>query len=330
MAKLRGAKKAAFLRRMARGRSKSRRRMRPLTKRLRSASRATIKHTVRRRRRNGLNSYNPSRSRRRVYRMKATRRRRNPTAVIANPGYSKAYAAGWSAAFGKKRKRRKTRKGSSTMAKRRRKRRASARRAAPRRRRTHRRRPTSKRRVARRRRRGGGGGHFAARVRRGTKVIYINGRRRRRGGRSRRRNPSMGGLLKRTFIPYAVGFVTSGAMAVIDTGLANYPMAKNVGKVFLAIGVSAFVGRKHPVAATAAIAAIAASTGYAFGTKLAGGMIAQSPAQAVQGLGEMSSTYPELGALLNGGVGALLNGPPDIDDAVVNYATALNNMADDD
>ena len=59
-------------------------------------------------------------------------------------------------------------------------------------------------------------------------------------------------------------------------------------------------------------------------------MVAANPAQAVKGLGEMSVHYPELGALLNGGVGALLNGPPDVDDAVVNYATALNNMADDD
>lgn len=141
----------------------------------------------------------------------------------------------------------------------------------------------------------------------------------------------MGSLLKRTFVPYAVGFVTSGAMGVLDAGLANYPMAKNVGKVLLAVGVAATVGRKHPVAATAAIAAIASSQGYSFGTQVAGGLVAHTPAQAVQGLGAMSRTYPELGALLNGGVGALLNGPvPDVDDAVVNYATALNNMADDD
>lgn len=140
----------------------------------------------------------------------------------------------------------------------------------------------------------------------------------------------MGGLLKRTFIPYAVGFITSGLTAVVDTGLASYPMAKNLVKVLGAVAVAATVGRRHPVAATAAISAIAASQGYTLGTKLAGGMFAQSPAQAVQGLGEMARSYPELGALLNGGVGALLNGPPDVDDAVVNYSTALANMADDD
>lgn len=140
----------------------------------------------------------------------------------------------------------------------------------------------------------------------------------------------MGGLFKRAFVPYAVGFITSGAMAVVDTGLSSYPMVKNIAKVGLALGVAAFVGRRYPVAATAAISAIASSQGYALGTRLAGGMIAQSPAAAVKGLGEMAVNYPELGALLNGGVGALLNGPPDVDDAVVNYATALNNMASDD
>lgn len=136
--------------------------------------------------------------------------------------------------------------------------------------------------------------------------------------------------MKRAFVPYAVGFITSGAMGVLDAGLAAYPMARNVGKVLLALGVAATVGKRHPVAATAAISAIAASQGYAFGTRMAGGIVASTPAQAVQGLGAMSATYPEIGALLNGGVGALLDGPPDIDDAVVNYATALNNMASED
>lgn len=140
----------------------------------------------------------------------------------------------------------------------------------------------------------------------------------------------MGSLLKRAFVPYAIGFVTAGAMSIVDTGLANYPMAKNIGKALLAVGVAATVGRRNPMAATAMISSIAASQGYAFGTKLAGGMLAQSPAQAVQGLGDMSRTYPELGALLSGGMGALLNGPPDMDSVVVNYATALNNMADED
>lgn len=136
--------------------------------------------------------------------------------------------------------------------------------------------------------------------------------------------------MRKAFVPYAVGFITSGAMGVLDAGLAAYPMARNVGKVLLALGVAATVGKRHPVAATAAIAAIASSQGYAFGTRMAGGLVAHTPQQAVQGLGAMQATYPEIGALLNGGVGALLSGPPDIDDAVVNYATALNNMASED
>jgi hypothetical protein len=312
MAKLRGAKKAAFLRRMAKGRAKSRR-----------ASGRPVRRVRRKRRRNGLNSYNPSRKRR----VRRVRFRRNPTAVIANPGYSRAYAAGWEGIFGSKKTRKRKRKGTSTMAKRRRR---KARRASPKRRVHRRRRSPVRRRRGHARRRSGRRGKvsFARRVPRGTRVIYINGRRRRRGSRSRRRNPGMGGLIRRTFVPYAVGFITSGLAAVLDTGLANYPMAKRLAKVVGCLVIAKMV--RNQITATAAIASLAASEGYTLGTRLAGGMVAHSPAQAVGGLGEMAGSYPELGALLNGGIGALLNGVPDVDTAVVNYATALNNMADDD
>lgn len=162
-------------------------------------------------------------------------------------------------------------------------------------------------------------------------MIYINPRRR-RSRRARRRNPGFGGLLKRTFVPYAAGFVASMGTAVLDASLANYPMARRLVKVGGAVAIAAF-GRRYPVASTAAIAVLGGAEGYALGTKLAGGMIAHTPAEAVKGLGEMTQTYPELGALLNGGVGALLNGmggPEDVDTAAVNYATALNNMSGDD
>lgn len=212
------------------------------------------------------------------------------------------------------------------MAKRRRKRRSSgrrvrARRASPRRRRrVHRRRPVARRRRVGRR----------ARARRSSKVIYINPRRRRRGRRSHRRNPGgIGGTLKRAFVPYATGFITSAAIAVLDTGLSNYPVVKNIIKVGAALSIAAF-GRRYPNASTAAIAAIAACQGYPLGTKLAGGMVAQNPAQAVKGLAGMAAVYPEMGALLNGGMGALLNGPDNLDQTVVDYQQAVANMADDD
>lgn len=217
------------------------------------------------------------------------------------------------------------------MAKRKRKRRA--RRAAPVRRR--RRARTSGRRIRRARRVAKRYAHRYYQPR-GKRRIYLNPRRKHRRRVRRRRNPGNllgGGLLKRVLVPYAAGFVTSMGAAVLDTALAKYPMGRNVAKVGGAFLIAIF-GRRYPVAANAAIAALAASSGYALGTRLAGGIVAQTPAQAIKGLGEMAETHPEMGALLNGGVGALLNGlgagPDNIDSAIVNYQTALNNMADDD
>jgi len=168
---------------------------------------------------------------------------------------------------------------------------------------------------------------------RGKRRIYLNPRRRRYS--RRRRNPGFGGggILPFALKAYAAGFVTSLATAVVDTALANYPMVKQIAKVGGAIAI-AFVGRRRfPMAATAAIASLAGSQGYNLGTKLAGGFIAQSPAQATKGLGEMAQVYPEMGALLTGGIGALLTGMGGVDnqsDVLGNYQTALSNMAEDD
>jgi hypothetical protein len=141
-----------------------------------------------------------------------------------------------------------------------------------------------------------------------------------------------GSLLKRVLVPYAAGFIASGAIAILDTGLVKYPVVKQVVKIGAAFAIAIF-GRRYPTASIAAIASLAGSQGYTLGTKVAGGFIAQSPAKAVEGLGEMARTYPEMGALLAGGVGALLNGmgdPSNPDTVVTNYATALNNMAESD
>lgn len=143
----------------------------------------------------------------------------------------------------------------------------------------------------------------------------------------------MGGLLRRVFTPYAAGFVTSMACAALDGALSTKtPMVRNIVKLGGAVAC-AYFGRRYPVAATAAIAAIAASQGYAVGLKAVGGMAAASPAQVVQKAGEMADEYPEMGALLAGGVGALLSGmgdAPNLDANVANYMTAVNNLADED
>lgn len=137
-------------------------------------------------------------------------------------------------------------------------------------------------------------------------------------------------MLKRAFVPYAAGVVTAGAAAMLDAGLAKWPVVRQVAKIGGVLGIAAFFGRRYPNASAAAIGALGASQGYPLVTKLAGGLVARTPAEAVKGLGEMSESYPEMGALLQGGLGALLQGVPDVETGVANYATALTNMADDD
>ena len=322
MAKLRGKAKAAFLRRMAKGRAKARRSSGVKTRR----SSTKVKRRKPARRRGGFaGSIYASRKRPGVVRFRI---RRNPLqALIANPDWVPALYGADSAA--RKRRPSRHKKGASTMAKRKRRRstkRRARRAAAPKSRRVYRRRPRTTHR--RRRRRGGGSGF--AHVRRGTRVIYINPRRRRHGRRRRRHNPGFGGILKRAFVPYAAGIITSAATAMLDTGLAKMPVVRQLVKVGGVVAIAAFLGRKHPQASAAAIGALGASQGYPLVTKLAGGLVARTPAEAVKGLGEMTATYPEMGALLQGGLGALLQGPTDVPDVAANYETALMNMADDD
>jgi hypothetical protein len=164
---------------------------------------------------------------------------------------------------------------------------------------------------------------------------------RRRGRRSRyirrrlyafNRNPGGGGLLgglKRAFTPYAAGFVMSMVAAVADKAMARFPAAKAFTKLGLAIATIMLVGKRSPAAAAGAIGSLAASTGYVWGTRLAGGIVATTPEAAVQGLGAMYQDYPmEMGALLNGlGV---LTGPDDVEPAVQAYESALRTGGYDD
>lgn len=252
--------------------------------------------------------------------------RRNPmTALVANPsfGWTSAYGRGFGQTFGAGKPRRKRR--GTKMARRRKRRHSKLRRGS----RVRRRRIRRAKRVPKAR------AHRYYKSRRGR--IYLNGKRR-RARRSirrshRRRNGSMGvfSALKASFVPFATGIVAGGLSAVLDNKLASKPAVKNIVKAVVIVGVAAFVGRKHPRVASAAIGALSANFGYSLATKALGGMAAaHTPQQAVQGLGEMADEYPEMGALLNGGLGALLNGIPDVADVSANYEMALNNMADDD
>lgn len=353
MAKLKGKAKAAFLRRMAAGRRKARGGVGTRNAR-RAASGRSFKAIITR--------TNPSRSKRRkvsrgrnwsafsaeyaraiskgytraearshalsqsAVRPRARRskvvRRMNPAVLLANPGFAGGFGWGGVPSVSKpKRKKRTKRKGTSTMAKRRKARKS--------------RKGRSKARRARRR-------VYTVRPSKRTRTIYINPGKKRRSRRRkhknprrirRHRNPGRGGLMtsiKAAFTPLIAGTLTGMACAALDTALSKYPTGKKLAKVGGAVVIAMF-GRRYPRAACAAIGALAATEGYNLGSKLVGGMPAiQKPEQVPKALSTMGDSYPEIGALLEGGVGALLEGVPNEVSNVANYAASLSNMAGDD
>ena len=338
MAKLRGAKKAAFLRRMAKGRAKSRRAKGGTAKR-RTVSRPRARAT---RKKASYSGY-LTRSRKRAGAIRIQLRQNPMNALLVNPS---GELVPYNAAFATKQRRKATRKRrrvspgainyTTTRKPARRRRRSTmtvsgGRKMAKRRRR-------STRRVTRRRRTIPRAVRvprkMARRYFRGRKykrTLYLNPSRRRRV----RRNPAgFGGLLKAAFIPYATGVVVAGVSAMLDTGLSRWPVVRQLVKVAGVLAVAKFVGARHPLVAAASIGAIGASQGYPLITRLAGGMVARTPAEAVEGLAEMAESDASMGALLQGGMGALLQGieggPDDVGDVVGNYEEALSNMADDD
>ncbi len=136
--------------------------------------------------------------------------------------------------------------------------------------------------------------------------------------------------IKAAFTPLIAGALTGAACAAMDAALAKYPTGKKLAKVGTAVAIAMF-GRRYPRAACAAIGALAATEGYNIGSRLVGGMGAvQKPEQVPKALSTMGDTYPEIGALLEGGIGALLEGVPNETTSVANYATSLANMAGDD
>ena len=334
MAKLRGAKKAAFLRRMAKGRAKARRGKGVTARKRPRAHRASTRRTVARRKA----SYSGylTRSRKRPGSIRIQMRQNPMNALLVNPGELVPYNAAFAAKQTRRKRRRvspgtvsyytsrksarrrRSKKGGNLMVKRKRK----GSRSVVRRRKT-RRIPRAVRVSKRRARR-----YFKGRKYK--RAVYLNPSRRRRV----RKNPSgFGSLLKAAFIPYATGVVVAGVSALLDTGLSRWPVVRQLAKVVGVLAVAKFVGARHPLIAAASIGAIGASQGYPLITRLAGGMVARTPAEAVEGLAEMAESDASMGALLQGGMGALLNGlegPTDVGTVVGDYEEALSNMADDD
>ena len=147
-----------------------------------------------------------------------------------------------------------------------------------------------------------------------SRTVYING-------------GSTSFLLKAAFTSFAAGFAASGVAAVIDKQFSKKPMIARIGKVVAAFAIAKF-GARHPRASSAAIGALGGSEGYQIVTRMLGGAkAAHTPDQAIKGLADMSESYPEMGALLNGGMGALLEGTGE---DISNYQDSLQGSFEED
>lgn len=152
----------------------------------------------------------------------------------------------------------------------------------------------------------------------------------------------VGGVVE-TLKEFGISFVVGMAVQKLDEFLAKNDTfkkipsqwSKAVAAVALGILGRRLGGRARDISGKA-IVALGALQGYSFFTAASGGApAAQSPGQAIEGLGNMAQTYPEMGALLQGGVGALLQGMGDYGpmregDIVANYGQALQGMGDDE
>lgn len=158
---------------------------------------------------------------------------------------------------------------------------------------------------------------------RGKRRFYINPRRRRNG------SGGSGGLLKSSLVSLGAGFASAGVAAVIDKYAAGRPMIARVAKLVAALAIAKF-GSRYPRAASAAIGGLAASEGYNMATKMLGGLqSAQSEGDKIKSIADAASGSPGVSALLSGGMGALLNGVPDVASSAYDYNIALSNMAGD-
>lgn len=152
----------------------------------------------------------------------------------------------------------------------------------------------------------------------------------------------MGGIIA-TLKDFGISFLVGIAAQKFDELCAKNATLQKIptqfSKAVAAVAVGflgrRFGGRGRDIAGKA-IVALGALQGYSWATARAGGApAAQTPGQAIEGLGTMAQTYPEMGALLQGGVGALLQGmgdygPMNPQDIVTNYSSALQGMGDEE
>ncbi len=314
--KLRGAKKAAFLNRIAKGRAKARRRN-PTTQArtvvLKPATRATVAGVPAAARRPPVGAQlvylvrgpggqlvnrigNPARRRR------PTKKKRKQMAKLArNRKGQFLRRARRNAAVANPKRRRKAKR-----------RAAPARAKARRRRATHRKHTTKRRRPS-----------MAMIVR----ATNPPARRRRR-----RRNPSFGGVLatvKSSAMPMVIGGVAGLGAGYMDAKLlGSRPTVSVLAKVGLALIGAAALGRKRPLWAAGWAGGMIGSTGYHAGVKFGGGMVGLSPAGALKGIADMAADDPEMANMIAGLSDVVDDNGALGDDAAANY-NAILEEADD-
>jgi hypothetical protein len=179
----------------------------------------------------------------------------------------------------------------------------------PRRRRRHRRRQET---MAKRRRRPRRARRQVSSRRRRRSVVLINPRHRRH--HRRRRNPGFSLMsaakdMSKALLP---GFVAGGVMGAVDAkflGDKALPI-QVVAKMALA-AVAGAVLRKRPTMAYSAMGAILGATGYGFGVRLGGGVVAATKGTGMQQLAQMAQADQHaMGLLLRNmqGMGILVSG----------------------
>ncbi len=145
----------------------------------------------------------------------------------------------------------------------------------------------------------------------------------------------MGGIVrvaKATVMPMGLGAVAGAVAGYADTKfLATRPLVSVLSKVGLAVVGAAFLGRKHPALAYGWAGGMMGSTGYSFGVKMAGGLVALSPQSALKGLADMAAEDPDMAAQIAGLADVVDDGSGmgDIGDAADDYNDQLGDVVDD-
>jgi hypothetical protein len=138
-----------------------------------------------------------------------------------------------------------------------------------------------------------------------TMTKVANPRRKKHHRRGRRvKNPSFRGVLgpiKSSIAPMMLGGLSGLGAGYMDAKLlGDKPTISILAKIGLAILGAGFIGRRHPMAAAGWAGGLVGSTGYKFGAKWGGGMVALSPSSALKGIADMAAENPEMAATIAG------------------------------